>query len=262
MRGLLQDTFAELRSQKMAWVFALVIVGSLLAVMASGNIQIGSGKDLDPNMPFQLMLSAVVLKLLSGSLQFLVFLMTMSTAGIIPSMFEKGRADFYVSKPMSRSGLLWNKVGSVLIVYASILAVAGLAILATGYTIHDVFDFRWLVVLPMAVFLFAIWYSVSLFAGLALGTGTSAIVVTFLVWVLQAVLTLRESIKTFLDSQVVSVLVDALYWIIPKPSEIDEQLTNWALNGGSFEWWAVGSSAAFMVIVYLGASEILKRRDF
>jgi ABC-type transport system involved in multi-copper enzyme maturation permease subunit len=262
MRGLLQDTFAELRSQKMVWVFAFVLFGALLAVMASGNIQIGSGKDLDPNMPFQLMLSAVVLKLLSGTLQFLVFLMAMSTAGIIPSMFEKGRADFYLSKPMTRSGLLWNKVGSILIVYASILAFAGVAILATGATVHDVFEFRWLVVLPTAVFLFAIWYSVSLFAGLALGSGTSAIVVTFMVWVLQAVLTMRESIKTFFDSQVVSVLIDALYWIIPKPGEIDNQVTNWALNAGTFEWWAIGSSATFMVVVYLGASEILKRRDF
>jgi ABC-type transport system involved in multi-copper enzyme maturation permease subunit len=262
MRGLLQDTFAELRSQKMVWVFTLVIIGALLAVMASGHIQIGSGEDLDPDMPFQMMLSAVVLKLLSGTLQFLVFLMTMSTAGIIPSMFEKGRADFYLSKPMSRSGLLWNKVGAILIVYASILTCAGLALLGTGIMVHDVFEFRWLAVLPAAFFLFAIWYSISLCAGLAMGSGTSAIVVTFMFWVLQLVLSARESIKAFFNSQFVSVMVDALYWITPKPTEIEGQLSHWALNGGALEWWSIASSAVFMIVIYSVANEILKRRDF
>lgn len=262
MRGLLQDTFAELKSQKMAWVFALIIIGGILGVMASGHIDIKTGDDAIMDAPAEQILSMIVLKLLSGSLQFLVFLMTMSTAGIIPSMFEKGRADFYVSKPLSRTGLLWDKVGSILIVYASILAIAGLALLLTGQSVHGVFEFRWLVLLPTAALLFAIWYSVSLCAGLALGSGTSAIVVTFIVWVMQLVLTGRESIKAFFDSKMLSIMIDTLYWIVPKPIEIEEQITKWALEGTSFEWWAIASSAAFMVAVYMAANEILKRRDF
>ena len=82
--------------------------------------------------------------ILSGLNMFMyvsVFLVVMATAGLIPSMLIKGRAEYYLSKPISRVSLLLNKIAAIMIVYGALMTLCFVIVfVATGFTIGS---FEW-----------------------------------------------------------------------------------------------------------------------
>lgn len=96
----------------------------------------------------------------------LVFLGILVTASIIPDMLQPGSLHLLLSKPVSRTLLLLSKfVGGCAFVFLCVVQlVVGLYLIA-GLRL-DVWNIRMLWCIPVSVFLFSVFYSVSMVAGL------------------------------------------------------------------------------------------------
>ncbi|MEM9826315.1 MAG: ABC transporter permease [Planctomycetota bacterium] len=119
--------------------------------------------------------------LISWMLGFIfVLLGIVVTAPIIPGMLQPGSLHLLLSKPISRSGLLISKfVGgcSFMLICVSQLALGMFLVL--GFRL-DVWSTGLLWCIPASLFLFAVFYSVSVMAGLAFRSEVVSIGVTCL----------------------------------------------------------------------------------
>jgi hypothetical protein len=104
------------------------------------------------------------------------------TASIIPQAFEAGAIDLLLSKPVSRSLIFLSRFlgGCAFILILSALLISGLwLILGTRFGIWNA---RLLWCIPLYLFLFAIYFSVSAVSGLVWRNAIVAVVMTILFW--------------------------------------------------------------------------------
>ncbi len=108
----------------------------------------------------------------------LIFLGILVTSAIVPDMLQPGSLHLLLSKPVSRTLLLISKfVGGCAFVFLCVCQlVIGLWLIA-GLRL-DIWNIRLLWCIPVAVFLFSVFFSVSVFAGLRWRSPILAIGVT------------------------------------------------------------------------------------
>ena len=108
----------------------------------------------------------------------LIFLGILVTASMIPDMLQPGSLHLLLSKPVSRSMLLISKfIGGCAFVFLCVIQlVVGLYFVA-GLRL-DIWNARLLWCIPVSVFLFSVFYSVSVLAGLRWRSPILAIGVT------------------------------------------------------------------------------------
>lgn len=106
----------------------------------------------------------VIIQWLMGFI--LVFLGILVTSSMIPEMLQPGSLHLLLSKPVSRSLLLLSKFlgGCTFVLLCVTQLVIGLFLIA--WLRLDIFNARMLWCIPVSVFLFSVFYSVSTFAGL------------------------------------------------------------------------------------------------
>ncbi|MGI9472802.1 MAG: ABC transporter permease [Rubripirellula sp.] len=108
----------------------------------------------------------------------LVFLGILVTASVIPDMLQPGSLHLLLSKPVSRSMLLLSKfVGGCAFVFLCVVQLVVGLYLVAGLRL-DVWNLRFLWCIPVSVFLFSVFYSVSVVAGLRWRSPILAIGVT------------------------------------------------------------------------------------
>jgi hypothetical protein len=119
-----------------------------------------------------------------------LFLGILVTASIIPEMLQPGSLHLLLSKPISRTMLLLSKFvgGCAFVLLCVVQLVIGLYLIA-GLRL-DIWNPRLMWCIPVSVFLFAVYYSVSLVAGLRWRTPILAIGVTAIFWVICFVVSL------------------------------------------------------------------------
>ncbi|MFN0053445.1 MAG: ABC transporter permease subunit [Planctomycetales bacterium] len=104
------------------------------------------------------------------------------TASIIPQTFEAGAIDLLLSKPVSRSLLFLTKFlgGCAFILVSASYFIVGLWLIA-GLR-FDLWSGRVLLCIPLFLFLFAVYYSVSSLAGVLWRNAIVSVVVTIVFW--------------------------------------------------------------------------------
>jgi ABC-type transport system involved in multi-copper enzyme maturation permease subunit len=111
-----------------------------------------------------------------------VFVAILVTASIIPQTFDAGAIDLLLSKPVNRALLFLAKFagGCAFILLNAAYLVGGLWLIA-GLRFH-LWSGRLLLCIPIFLFLFAIYYSVSSLAGVRWKSAIVSVVVTMLFW--------------------------------------------------------------------------------
>ena len=108
----------------------------------------------------------------------LIFLGILVTASIVPDMLQPGSLHLLLSKPVSRTMLLLSKfLGGCAFVFLCVLQLVIGLYLVAGLRL-DVWNIRLLWCIPVSVFLFSVFFSVSVFAGLRWRSPILAIGVT------------------------------------------------------------------------------------
>ncbi|MCJ8329448.1 MAG: ABC transporter permease [Lentisphaeria bacterium] len=115
---------------------------------------------------------------------FAVFISIILTSWLIPRTFEAGAIDLLLSKPIHRGGLFIAKFlgGCSFILVVSIYLVTGTWIICgirLGFWIPQI-----LMSIPILLFLFMIYYSISALAGVIWRSTIVSIVITILFWAL------------------------------------------------------------------------------
>ncbi len=263
MRGITRDCVVEMFDRKTVYLFAAVtLIAVLVALLlpkmevefyATGNVGMGSVGDF---------LTNPVTKALSIYLKFMVFLVVMASAGLVPSMLVRGTADFYLSKPISRTSLLLNKLFGVWLVYGGMLVLCGILTYFALVSAHGFFDWKILYAFIFGLVSLFIWLSITTTAGIATGSTVMSIMSAFLVWVAQVILQWHGQIKEFIGSKPVGYIVDGLYYIFPKTGEVSTIADTCAYGKPVESWVPLYSSLIFSVALVILAVAIFRRKNY
>ena len=263
MRGLVRDCVVELFARKTVYLFLAVTLVAVLLGLATGKasfeFHVEGNMDVDGVADF---LRNPVTHVMNTFLSFLVFLAVLATAGLVPGMLARGRAEFYLSKPVSRTTLLLNKLFAVWGVYSFLILISGAVLYAVLVTIHGRFDWDVLYLPALNLVSFFIWLSITTVAGVLTGSTAVSIMCAFLVWVAQLILSFHDQIRALVGSQVIGVIVDVLYYIFPKTGQLGDITRGLAMGRPVDDWMVLCSSVAFAGAMLVVAVLVFNKKDY
>lgn len=266
MRGIIGDTLAELRDRKFLWVFGVITFITIVVVVLLSRAEVSFSMESSGGFGVDEGVASVVQQALINAFDFfvtmLLFLVVMATAGLVPGALERGRADFYLARPISRRSLLLNKFFGIWLVYGAAITICGLLLWAVGSLAFGGFDAGALWVLVMGLVALFIWLSVTVFVGVWTGSTALAMMSAVIVWVLQTILSHRDWIKVITDSKIAVTINDWLYYIVPKPSAIADMAIRLAQGRPVDDWLPLWSSLLFAVVLLGLAVVVFKRKDY
>lgn len=131
------------------------------------------------------------------------------TSPIIPQMFEPGSISLLLSKPLSRSAMFLAKFcGGCAFIFLNVTYLLCGLWLIVGWQ-FGIWNHGLLMCIPVFLFLFAIYYSVSAFAGLMWKSPIVSVIVTVVFWMLCfGVGTFKGTVEAvFIDAQRINRVV-------------------------------------------------------
>jgi ABC-2 type transport system permease protein len=197
------------------------------------------------------------------------FLAIFATAHLVPRMQEKGTIDLYLSRPVSRVGLLMSRYIAGLILAGSnvlYLMVSVWAIVAwkTG-VMHGRFLFAGAIIMLVIATLLAFAFLVGVFTS---STAVS-IMTTYGIFLFSAALVGHENYAAAVSKEWQAWLINGMYWVFPKTAELaqavvafvggaelPERMTN-VLTPAPFL-----TTAAFGIACLVLASWLFTRKEF
>lgn len=263
MRGITRDCLLEMLDRKLIYVFGAVTLVTILVVFYSGSVDVnvGMGGDMEVGELNEAM-GNPIMRGFASYLSFLVFLAVLGTAGLVPGMLIRGRADYFLSKPISRSSLLLNKLFGIWIVYGVTIFICGVITYLTIIAVHGGFDWAVLYFLIFPLISWFIWLSITVFAGLFSGSQAISLMAAFIVWVLHTLTSGVRALEEILGSTIFSYLVNVVYYVLPKNAEFSG-MSMQILNGRSvMSWMPLWSSVLFAVVIVYITLTVFKRRSY
>lgn len=265
MRGLTRDSIVEMKDRKLFWLFVAVTLVAVIAIVAfQGPVKNMKMEDAPPNVreTFGSLANSVIVGWTTSFLSILVFLTVLGTAGLIPSMLSRGRADFYLSKPLSRTRLLLGKLFGIWSVYGAMTVTAGLIVLGLIGALYDMFRPGAMWVLIDALVALFVWLSITGLIGIMTGSYALAVTTTFAVWLVQYGLQFRTALNQFIDNRALEIGLDVMYYVLPKHSQTGELFKNLAIGKPVTDWLPLWSSLLFATALYCAAIWLFRRKDY
>lgn len=260
MRGILFDTIAEMLDRKMVVVYSIMGAIGILILVVMRTIDVNfemNGVDLQAPTPA---MSDLIMGYYNRLMYFMVFLSVMATAGLIPNMLAKGRADFYLSKPLSRKTLLLSKLFAIWLVYGFLMILVLVLNWVVGGLLHGFWSFGIVYIALTNMLVFFIWLCVTAFGGILSGSGMSSMMLAFGVWFVQFLLLGRGIIEK-LGIDWLAYIVNGLYYVLPKTGEIYD-ISGQMISGLPVNWMPLYSSLAFAFVLMYVTVSMFNRKDY
>lgn len=195
------------------------------------------------------------------------FLAIFATAHLVPRLQEKGTIDLYLSRPVGRVQLLLSRyVAGLTLATANVAYLIGsiwlIVIWKTG-VVHPRFLVGGLVIL----FAIATLLAFAFLVGVITSSTAVSIMASYALFFISAILVAHDKIEAALSSEVTAGAVHALYWIVPKLSQLgqsvialvsgEERLMDTADVASAFSSTAVFAFASLALAAFL-----FKRKEF
>ena len=269
-QALVVDTFREASARKIIWgffgcstaliLFFLLIVkidvvqGALATMTIFGKTS--RAQDLNQSVRGA---HAGIAGLLYG---FGMLLAILASAGLIPTIFEPGRIELLLSKPVERWHILLGRyLGNLLVIALNIFyPVLSLWIIFGVKTGVWTAGFLWGSLLTL--FIFSVYLSVILLIGVLWESAVVATMVTFGMIILSLILVNRNMIERLLSSEWSRNVVRALYYMLPKVWDIGQILGHIVQGQPVDSWMPVWSTALFGMACLGGGLWLFQRRNF
>jgi ABC-type transport system involved in multi-copper enzyme maturation permease subunit len=268
--ALVRDTFREAFARKVFWGFfgcctlnllflafimrIDVVQGALATVTVFGQ----NARTIGLQNLVQQTQSVISMVLYFMGMALAVF----ASAGLVAAVFEPGRIELLLSKPVSRTHLLLGRyLGNVLVVAANILyLIAGSWIIFGIKT--NVWGAAFLVSSLFTIFIFAVWLAVLVLVGVLWDSSAVAIMITFAIMFVTPILAQKTQIEKLLDSEWSRNVLRFFYYVLPKTSDISVMIRHLILHQPNESWMPIWSTALFgAVILCLGLLRF-QRRSF
>ncbi len=271
--ALVLDTFREALARKVFWAFfysstALLVFFLLImridvvqGMVASVTIfgQVGhnnramSAEDLVRNA--QAGLSSFLYVVGMG-------LAIFASAGLISAVFEPGRVELLLSKPVERYHILLGRyLGNLLIV------AANLFYLVVGFwVIFGIKTGIWrphlLLAAVVTLGVFSVMLAFILVTAVMFESAAVSILATFALIVLSAVLAAKPMLERLLSSEWSRNTVRGLYYVFPKLPDSANIMMNIILAKPVTSWMPLWSTALFGLVMLGSGLWIFQRRNF
>ena len=268
--ALVRDTFREALARKIFWGFfgcstALilfflfimkidVVQGAMATISLFGKTS--TGQDV----------TRLVRQVHGGIAAFLytagMFLAVFASTGLIASIFEPGRIELLLSKPVARHHILLGRyLGNVLVIAANVLYLVFAVWLIFGFkTGVWTYGFLWSSVLT--IFVFSVLLTVVLLIGVLWESAVLATMVTFAIMIISPILAQQSTLERLLTSQWSRDVVHGLYYVLPKVFDLGRISRALVLGDPIGDWMPVWSSALFGLVVLGNGLYAFARRNY
>jgi ABC-2 type transport system permease protein len=273
MLALVRDTFRESLARKIFWGFlgcstALILFfslalnidlveGAMAAVTIFGQ-DVAHGQMADVQLIVKRILGAVAAFLFTAGL----FLSVFASAGLIPTVFEPGRIELLLSKPVGRSRLLVGRyLGTLAVIGANMFYLVLGVWLVLGAKTH-IWDPNFLLAAVLALFAFAVILAVVLAVAVASGSAVLATMVSYFFVLMSPLLAQHERLAPLFRRQWARDVMKWLYYAFPKVFDLGN-MARLALEGKAFTtWMPVWSSALFAGLMLAAGLWAFARKDY
>jgi len=268
--ALVRDTFREAFARRIFWGFFGCCSALLLFLMFIMRIDVVQGAIATvtifgrstPSTDVQGLVhqtqSVIAMILYFAGMALSVF----ASAGLVAAVFEPGRIELLLSKPVSRTHLLLGRyLGNVLVVAANIVyLVAGSWVIFGIKT--NVWGGGFLFSSLCTIFIFAVLLAVLVLVGVLWDSSAVAIMVAFAIMIVTPILAQKSTIERLLSSEWSRVVVRVLYYVLPKTSDVSVIIRHLILNQPVESWMPVWSTALFGAVVLGLGLWRFQRRSF
>ncbi len=268
--ALVRDTFREALARKIFWGFLGCSTALILFFLFIMKIDVVEGAVATMSIfgkdTRTMDLTRLVREVHGGIAAFLytagLFLAVFASAGLIPTIFEPGRIELLLSKPVARHHILLGRyLGNVLVIAANMFYLV-LAIWIIFGVKTGVWTYQFLYSTAITVFVFAILLALVLLVAVLSESAVVATMVTFGVMLVSPILAQRHVIERLLSSEWSRDTVRYFYFALPKVFEIGRICREIVLGRPVTDWMPVWSSALFGVVILSAGLYSFSRRNY
>jgi ABC-type transport system involved in multi-copper enzyme maturation permease subunit len=268
--ALVRDTFREAFARKIFWAFfgcstALilffmfimkvdVVQGAIATISLFGNTSRGENVQL---LVRQVHAAIAAFLFTAG-----MFLAVFASAGLIPAVFEPGRIELLLSKPVERFHILLGRyIGNVLVIASNVFYLVFAVWLIFGMkTGIWTPGFLWSSVLIL--FIFSVLLTVVVLVGVLWESAVVSTMVTFALMLMSPILAQQRILERLLTSEWSRNIVRGLYYALPKVFDTGRIARELVLGNPVGNWMPIWSSALFGVVILSAGLYVFARRDY
>lgn len=268
--ALVRDTFREAFARKIFWAFfgcstALilffifimkvdVVQGAIATISLFGNTSRGE----DVQKLVRQVHAAIAAFLFTAGM----FLAVFASAGLIPAVFEPGRIELLLSKPVERYHILLGRyIGNLLVIAANVFYLVFSVWVIFGIkTGVWTAGFLWSSVL--IVYIFAVLLTVVVLVGVLWESAVVATMVTFGIMLMSPILAQQSILERLLSSEWSRNVVRVMYYALPKVFDVGRIVRGLVLGDPVGNWMPIWSSALFGVVILSTGLYVFARRNY
>jgi ABC-type transport system involved in multi-copper enzyme maturation permease subunit len=268
--ALVSDTFREAFARRIFWAFfgcstALIVffIFIMRVDVVEGSLATASlfGRSA-PTQSVEKMVAGVHAFIANFLYYFGMCLAVFASAGLISAVFEPGRIELLLSKPVTRYHILLGRyVGNVLVVGCNLFYLI-LAIWVIFGIKTQVWHTGFLFAGVSTLFVFCVLLTVSLLIGVLWESAAVSIIGTFGIMVISLIVSPVSQWERLLSSEWSRDIVRGMHYAFPRIADIGRINNDLITNQPITDWPAIWTTAAFGAVM-LGASLFFfARRDF
>ena len=185
-----------------------------------------------------------------------------ASAGLISAVFEPGRVELVLSKPVGRTQVLLGRyLGNLLIVAVNLTYLTVGVWIIFGFKV-GVWRPHLLIASVLTLFMFSVMLAFILLISVLWESAAVSIIATFALIVICLVLGQKDNLEKLLSSELSRDVVAGLYYLLPKVPDAGTMMTR-VITGQHIESWMPLWSTALFGIVALGSGLwIFSKRNF
>jgi ABC-type transport system involved in multi-copper enzyme maturation permease subunit len=268
--ALVRDTFREAFARKIFWAFfgcstALilffifimkvdVVEGAIATISLFGNTSRGQ----DVQRLVRQVHGAIAAFLFTAGM----FLAVFASAGLIPAVFEPGRIELLLSKPVERYHILIGRyLGNLLVVASNVFYLIFSVWLIFGVK-TGVWTAGFLWSSALIVFIFAVLLTVVVLVGVLWESAVVATMVTFGIMIISPILAQQTVLERLLTSEWSRNVVRVAYYVLPKVFDVGRIARSLVLGESVGNWMPMWSSALFGAAILSVGLYVFARRNY
>lgn len=261
-KAILIDSFWEIRAGKMLYIYAAVALFTAFIMVLIPSIEINGQSILNGEVISEGIIGGMSGMFFDQFIGFMIFLIYLGTAWLIPAFLKKGRVELSLSKPISRLNLLTQKYLSLYLISILILTIVSVFIWVALSFRLDNFDTGIFVSLTAGYIEFLVIFSIIFAFGVITRSGAFALMSYFLIKIVSGLLASREIVYGFVEEGALTYFLDTLYHTLPKFQDMNKSLMAYIADDPRIDFYPVWSTLLFALFLYGITAWVFQKRDY
>jgi len=262
------NALQESMGRRVAWVLlgvAVLVAAAFIAIVhvraVPGGVALAVGSQ--PPSPAGLAVPSLLESELRATGSLWLLLAIFAAAPLLSATLEKGWLELTFSKGTARWRIFFGRFLAGLTLYSLTFVVASLPVAVWLSWRTGVATWQMGTALLIQTFSFAALLSVAALATLPQKGVALPIIASVAIWVLTPSLAMRrETYDRIFSSHLAREIVDWVYRILPKCTELENMCVSLVHGGAIGSWWPIWSTAIFTLVVIGLTLWLVERQSF